>query len=160
MYEINIMGITLRTEILIIICIIIVILFYNLFITTFGSFKNGLIVIENGIYLMYDISIQFMKLLLNNKEGFSIDLDNKYNNKFQLNFSQLNENFENSKINDDSTIVDNTKIEENQNKKLDILSDTKFDTKCCPSSYTNDKGCACITSKQMEMLHKRGGNST
>jgi hypothetical protein len=44
--------------------------------------------------------------------------------------------------------------------ELFFFKDTKFDTSCCPSTYTNSKGCACMSKKQFQHLIMRGGNNT
>lgn len=31
-----------------------------------------------------------------------------------------------------------------ENESLNVFRDTRFSLDCCPSTYTNDKGCACI----------------
>ena len=41
-----------------------------------------------------------------------------------------------------------------------FFKDTKFDTSCCPGSYTNSKGCACLSKKQFQYLTMRAGNNT
>lgn len=40
-----------------------------------------------------------------------------------------------------------------------IFSRTAFKPECCPSSYSNSQGCACISTKQYEYLITRGGNN-
>ena len=42
--------------------------------------------------------------------------------------------------------------------KLEFLAHNKFDAKCCPSPYSGDMGCACISPEQMKYLNSRGGN--
>ena len=44
--------------------------------------------------------------------------------------------------------------------RLNFLSDNKFDPKCCPSLYSGDMGCACISPEQLKYLNSRGGNRT
>ena len=41
-----------------------------------------------------------------------------------------------------------------------FFKDTKFDTSCCPGTYTNSLGCACLSKKQFQYLTMRGGNNT
>lgn len=41
-----------------------------------------------------------------------------------------------------------------------FFKDTKFDTSCCPGTYTNSLGCACMSKKQFQYLTMRGGNNT
>ena len=41
-----------------------------------------------------------------------------------------------------------------------FFKDTKFDASCCPGTYSNSLGCACLSKKQMQHLTMRGGNNT
>ena len=41
-----------------------------------------------------------------------------------------------------------------------FFKDTKFDSSCCPSTYTSSMGCACMSKKQFQHLTMRGGNNT
>ena len=41
-----------------------------------------------------------------------------------------------------------------------FFKDTKFDSSCCPSTYTSSMGCACLSKKQFQYLTMRGGNNT
>ena len=41
-----------------------------------------------------------------------------------------------------------------------FFKDTKFDASCCPGTYSNSVGCACLSKKQMQYLTMRGGNNT
>ncbi len=41
-----------------------------------------------------------------------------------------------------------------------FFKDTKFDSSCCPSTYTSSMGCACMSKKQFQYLTMRGGNNT
>lgn len=41
-----------------------------------------------------------------------------------------------------------------------MLRDNKFSPECCPSSYSNSMGCACMSKKQNDALNQRGGNRT
>ena len=43
--------------------------------------------------------------------------------------------------------------------ELDIFATTPFKPECCPNTYSNSSGCACITTKQYDYLIKRGGNN-
>jgi hypothetical protein len=40
-----------------------------------------------------------------------------------------------------------------------IFSRTSFKPECCPTTYSNSQGCACISNQQYEYLIKRGGNN-
>ena len=41
---------------------------------------------------------------------------------------------------------------------LDMLSGQTFRPNCCPSTYSNSSGCACLSDAQMTFLSDRGGN--
>lgn len=43
---------------------------------------------------------------------------------------------------------------------LSLFSENTFDPACCPSTYSNSSGCACVSEKQMHYLNERGGNRT
>ena len=40
-----------------------------------------------------------------------------------------------------------------------MFANTPFKPECCPNTYSNSTGCACITTKQYDYLIKRGGNN-
>lgn len=44
--------------------------------------------------------------------------------------------------------------------ELFLFNNTKFDSECCPSTYTNSQGCACLSQPQYNHLMMRGGNHT
>ena len=53
-------------------------------------------------------------------------------------------------------------IEGNNNPSIFSMlffKDTKFKPQCCPSSYSNSMGCACINNSQYKYLIERGGNN-
>ena len=53
-------------------------------------------------------------------------------------------------------------IEENNNSSVFSMlffKDTKFKPQCCPSSYSNSMGCACMNQNQYQYLITRGGNN-
>jgi hypothetical protein len=49
----------------------------------------------------------------------------------------------------------------NNNNPFSMLffKDTKFKPQCCPSSYSNSMGCACMNQNQYQYLITRGGNN-
>lgn len=51
-------------------------------------------------------------------------------------------------------------MKQTESGKMEFLAYNKFDSKCCPSPYTSDAGCACISPEQMKYLNSRGGNRT
>ena len=44
--------------------------------------------------------------------------------------------------------------------QLFFFNNTKFDSKCCPTTYTSSQGCACLSQNQYNHLMMRGGNNT
>lgn len=43
--------------------------------------------------------------------------------------------------------------------ELDMFANTPFKPECCPNTYSNGSGCACMTVKQYSYLTSRGGNN-
>ena len=43
--------------------------------------------------------------------------------------------------------------------ELDMFATTPFKPECCPNSYSNSMGCACMTTTQYDYLVDRGGNN-
>lgn len=43
--------------------------------------------------------------------------------------------------------------------ELDFLANVPFKPSCCPNTYSNSSGCACMTAKDYNYLIMRGGNN-
>lgn len=43
--------------------------------------------------------------------------------------------------------------------QMGLLSNTEFKPECCPNTYSNGSGCACMTVDQNQYLLNRGGNN-
>lgn len=43
--------------------------------------------------------------------------------------------------------------------QLSMFATTEFKPECCPNTYSNSSGCACMTVKQYNYLITRGGNN-
>ena len=43
--------------------------------------------------------------------------------------------------------------------ELDMFANTPFKPECCPNTFSNGSGCACMTVKQYNYLTDRGGNN-
>lgn len=43
--------------------------------------------------------------------------------------------------------------------ELDLFATTPFKPSCCPNTYSNSSGCACMTVDQYKYLQDRGGNN-
>lgn len=50
--------------------------------------------------------------------------------------------------------------EMNMNESSNIMNRCKFSLSCCPSIYSNDRGCMCIDEEVEEVLKTRGYNKT
>ena len=46
------------------------------------------------------------------------------------------------------------------NDKKDFFEKTEFKADCCPSTFSNGDGCACLSFDQLNHIRSRGGNST
>lgn len=40
-----------------------------------------------------------------------------------------------------------------------MFKNTSFKPECCPNTYSNSMGCACMSTKQYNYLETRGGNN-
>jgi hypothetical protein len=43
--------------------------------------------------------------------------------------------------------------------ELDMFATTPFKPECCPNTYSNSSGCACMTMDQYSYLRERGSNN-
>ena len=43
--------------------------------------------------------------------------------------------------------------------ELSMFATTQFKPECCPNTYSNSTGCACMTVNQYNYLRERGGNN-
>ena len=43
--------------------------------------------------------------------------------------------------------------------ELSMFANTPFKPECCPNTFSNSSGCACMTGKQYNYLIERGGNN-
>jgi hypothetical protein len=48
----------------------------------------------------------------------------------------------------------------NSNKKMFMFAHNKSSLACCPSTYSDDRGCVCTTPQQRNFINTRGGNKT
>lgn len=69
--------------------------------------------------------------------------------------------YETVKYNNKQTKVDLTKYAQGEESgTLAVLAHNKFSPHCCPSTYTSDRGCACLTEQQKKQFQTRGNNRT
>jgi len=45
------------------------------------------------------------------------------------------------------------------NGEMDLFYNTPFKPECCPNTYSNSTGCACMTGEQYNYLIQRGNNN-
>ena len=43
--------------------------------------------------------------------------------------------------------------------EMSMFANTPFKPECCPNTYSNSSGCACVTGQQYNYLVERGGNN-
>jgi hypothetical protein len=43
--------------------------------------------------------------------------------------------------------------------EMDVFANTHFKPECCPNTYSNSMGCACMSTQQYNTLITRGGNN-
>ena len=48
----------------------------------------------------------------------------------------------------------------NSNESQKIMNACRFSLDCCPSMYSNDRGCMCMGAEEEEILVTRGYNRT
>jgi hypothetical protein len=58
-------------------------------------------------------------------------------------------------------LTENFKNKKNKNNGYSplLFKDTAFKPECCPNTYSNSMGCACMTVAQQNYLKDRGGNN-
>ena len=49
-------------------------------------------------------------------------------------------------------------VDQQFNTVLDPLRNVSFSPECCPSTYTTDQGCACMTKESLELIRGRASN--
>ena len=55
-------------------------------------------------------------------------------------------------------LTENFKNKNNEYSTL-IFKNTAFKPECCPNTYSNSMGCACMSTTQYNYLETRGGNN-
>lgn len=178
-HNINILGIKIQIKLSYLICLLILIVIcYNLFITVFGDFSNGILAIENIFETFITFTTNMIDLLGVMKDKFNIyNLNEGFNNVQNLNTSLINSNngFLNTNENKEYTklynqhFIPHDKTEQvSSNQKhlfkknmndISLLNNNDFSPECCPSTYTNSAGCACLSKEQLDFIHNRGNNN-
>lgn len=57
-------------------------------------------------------------------------------------------------------LTENFKNKNNDDYSPLLFKNTAFKPECCPNTYSNSMGCACMNTKQYNYLIHRGGNNT
>ena len=52
----------------------------------------------------------------------------------------------------------NSVVDVSEKDDLVFFNNNTFSPDCCPSTYSNSDGCACVTPEQLTYLNARGGN--
>lgn len=150
--EVKLFGQSVRIEIILLCILLGIILGTHLLCSCCKfSLKKGLDIlnarsIKEGLTLLEGTDIDY-------KMGS--DMQNSWTNQNNMKYDY--NDWYKSLENNTSSIDINKDIE---NGNMHFFAYNKFDSKCCPSSYTNDLGCACITPEQIKYLNTRGGNRT
>jgi len=46
-----------------------------------------------------------------------------------------------------------------ENESMRVMKNCEFSLDCCPSTYSNDRGCMCMEEDEMSVFGTRGFNS-
>lgn len=156
---------TVRVEILVIIAIVWAILFGHL---CCSCSKVG---VKEAFHMAKKAKEAFSNLKKGKKEGFTgANTNNGQSSPYSLTY--------NKPVNTNSWFTPNLTyrpgskgkgVQNILNRKkqpvplpegeLSIFANTPFSPKCCPNSYSNSMGCACMTVDQYNYLSNRGGNN-
>jgi hypothetical protein len=56
-------------------------------------------------------------------------------------------------------LIENFKNKKNDSYSPLMFKNTAFKPECCPNTYSNSMGCACMSTSQYNYLETRGGNN-
>lgn len=61
----------------------------------------------------------------------------------------------------DNSVLSGPNVDGDKNspQRLSILANNYASLNCCPSTYSTDRGCVCLTNKQKDFLSRRGYNN-
>ena len=163
MYNMNvsIFGYKLKVEILILFAFIVVILLSH---TLFGSY-NGM----EGLDNMENSSTNMNGILTESFVGANTNYgqSSQYDLASQTVIDTSSWNAPNMTVVPGKPLSDGVKkflAREPQpvplpEGELDMFATTPFKPECCPNTYSNSTGCACMTGEQYNWLVQRGGNN-
>ena len=161
--DITIFGYKINVEIIILICVIYLILVGHTFCSccNYNNIMEGLTDMKNKI-----------EKPSNKKEGFTpvnvgFDESSKYNLEYDNSLDVSSWSAQ------DLTVVPNKPLSRGVKDILDrptqpvplpegellMFANTPFKPECCPNTYSNSSGCACLTTNQYNYLVTRGGNN-
>lgn len=157
--------VTLRIEILILIIVVSIILFSHLFCScSTVSAYEAFTALKN----VKKEKLTMNKNKKNAKEGFTgANTNGGFSAQYKLNdYTPLDTSswFTQDLTNNKSQGVQNILNRPSQPVPLPegqmlMFANTKFKPECCPNSYSNSTGCACMTVQQYNYLIDRGGNN-
>ena len=61
----------------------------------------------------------------------------------------------------DNSVLSGPNVDGDKNspQRLSMLANNYASLNCCPSTYSTDRGCVCLTKKQTDFLSRRGYNN-
>lgn len=139
--EIKLFGQKMRLEIIIISMLIGAFIAVNAFCSCAGGLKEGFAAGSNMVGAALDYSMG---------NGVSVSWEADSNDAVSGDSSTWFKHLEANKAGP-------VPLQEGQ---LFMFGDNKFDGSCCPSTYSNSMGCACLSQEQAQYLNQRGGNRT
>jgi hypothetical protein len=161
--DISIFGYKINLEIIILICVIYLILVGHTVCSccNYNNIMEGLTTMKKNI-----------KKISNKKEGFT-PANTNYGESSRYNLDNENSINTSSWHLQDLTVVPGEPLSKGVKEILDrpsqpvplpegqllMFANTPFKPECCPNTYSNSMGCACMTTKQYNYLVTRGGNN-
>ena len=98
-----------------------------------------------------------------NKIGQYDGLKLEQNENDQMNRTVFESNDNNVVIQGYSVPLENElvqPIEDSSKKSMFIFKNNESNPNCCPSTFSDSKGCICTSEEQRDYINKRGGNRT
>ena len=148
--KINIFGIKMRLELIILIIIIAYFISLNLICTCAGGSRN-----------LFNIVMRFLsQIFRGNTETFQrniqhYELDYTMGNGVEDTYEKPSEHY-NPYSHLETNVGRPKPLSEGQ---MDVFAGNKMSPDCCPSHYSNKDGCMCSTPEQIKYLSERGSNN-
>jgi hypothetical protein len=161
--DISILGYKINLEVIILICVIYLILVGNTVCSccNYNNIMEGLTTMKNKIKKSSTKKEGFTPTNINFGESSKYSLENEGSiNTSTWSMPNL-------------TVVPGEPLSKGVKEILDrpsqpvplpegqllMFANTPFKPECCPNTYSNSSGCACMTTKQYNYLVTRGGNN-